>query len=198
MPQIENFLRKTRGSGLPLPPVVWVLSPWAQGVAGSNPVAPTKSLQNPRKPHDGQRFSARALPARFRQESPSHARFRRKVVTNLVTPKPHLSDATEGASWKAAVRNGHARLLTAPVHNSNRLAERALPARGSCRRTAPPVFTTPPRKRARRGPRLGANSTCHESGACAAGGAVPSGATRELCARVFFEGNVYGLRSSLE
>ena len=27
--------------GLPLPPVVWVPSPWAQGVAGSNPVAPT-------------------------------------------------------------------------------------------------------------------------------------------------------------
>jgi RecB family exonuclease len=36
--------------------------------------------------------------------------------------------------------------------------------RGSCRRTAPPV--------------LGAKGTCHEEGACAAGGAAPSGATR--------------------
>ena len=36
--------------------------------------------------------------------------------------------------------------------------------RGSCRRTAPPV--------------LGAQSVCHGSGACAAGGAAPSGATR--------------------
>ena len=45
---------------------------------------------------------------------------------------------------------------------------------------------------------LGANSTCHESGACAAGGAAPSGATRELCAREFFEGGFYGLRSALD
>ena len=33
--------KKNEGQRLSLPPVVWVLSPWAQGVAGSNPVAPT-------------------------------------------------------------------------------------------------------------------------------------------------------------
>ncbi len=40
------------------------------------------------------------------------------------------------------------------------------------------MTTTPPRKRARRGPRLGAKSTCNERGACGANGAAPSAATR--------------------
>jgi hypothetical protein len=64
-------------------------------------------------------FTARALFRLVRRESPSYARFRRKVVTNLVTPKSHLSDATEGASRIAAVRNGHSRRLTAPEGRSH-------------------------------------------------------------------------------
>jgi hypothetical protein len=115
---------------------------WAQGVAGSNPVAPTTSLRNPRKHHCLNDFTARAFSRLVRRELPSHARFDRKVVTNLVTPKRRLSDATEGACWKAAVRNGHARLLTATLDNSNRITE----GRSSSSRVLSPDSPTRPRR----------------------------------------------------
>ena len=145
----------------------WNLRPtWAQGVAGSNPVAPTKSLSNPHNPNEQRDLARSSAPLTFYPPSPRIAGLHLKAATKAATPKSQLSDANVGACRRPAAKSGHTRALGATMHDSKRVAERARVARGSCRRTAPPV--------------LGAKSTCHVRGACGAGGAAPSGATREL------------------
>jgi hypothetical protein len=140
--------RPSRGTKRPGKPGPFVIVrgcswPWAQGVAGSNPVAPTTFHRNQRKHHNWNDFAARALSRSVRRGPPSQASFRSRLVPNLVTPKPRLTGAHEGACWRSAVKNGLARLRVAG-DGDNKPGTRA---RGSCRRT-----TCPPEPWRRRSP----------------------------------------------
>ena len=65
--------------------------PWAQGVAGSNPVAPTTSFTNPHKSFVGRDFSPADRIRSFRQESPAVAAFDHRVGPKVGPPKSQLS-----------------------------------------------------------------------------------------------------------
>lgn len=84
---------------------------FSEGV--SNPVAPTTSLRNPRKHHTKQHFSARALFARFRQESPSTAAF--CIGLAQISAHKNRSELMQikGGCCKAAARSGPTRRCAA-------------------------------------------------------------------------------------
>src|SRR5216110_83070 len=93
--------------------------PWAQGVAGSNPVAPTTSLKNLHNVQKVRELAESSAVLAICHASPRLARFRIEVDTKVVTAKPRLSDANVGGSAsakatadqcrKSAVRTGHTR-----------------------------------------------------------------------------------------
>jgi hypothetical protein len=83
--------------------------PWAQGVAGSNPVAPTTSLKNLHNTKKVRELAESSAVLAIRLASPRIAGFRIEVGTKVVTAKPHLSDANVGGCRKSAVKTGYTR-----------------------------------------------------------------------------------------
>lgn len=82
---------------------------WAQGVAGSSPVAPTTFLRNLHN-HNQYGHLARPLSARaVCRHSPQIAVFCIGLGPNVGPQKSQLSDANQGGCWKAAVKSGHTR-----------------------------------------------------------------------------------------
>src|SRR3989442_15466002 len=96
-----EFIRKVRGSGLALPRIASFFSTWAQGVAGSNPVAPTTSLSNLHKVQTKRELADHSAILAICRASPRIATFRIRVVTKVVTAKPQLSDANHGGCRKS-------------------------------------------------------------------------------------------------
>ena len=83
------------------------------GVAGSNPIAPTKSLRNPPKHNEYGHLTRRLFADARCHHSPQVAIFCIGLGPKLGPPESQLSDANAGGCWKAAVRSGHTRWPTA-------------------------------------------------------------------------------------
>jgi hypothetical protein len=108
--------RPSRGTKRPGKPGPFVIVrgcswPWAQGVAGSNPVAPTKFLIDQRKHLRSNDFAARALSRPIRRGSPSQASFRRRLVPDLAAGAGWRLDgfrtSSSTSNWEvASVRRG--------------------------------------------------------------------------------------------
>src|SRR5262245_63522703 len=83
--------------------------PWAQGVAGSNPVAPTTSLENLPNTNNDRELAESSATLAICRASPSIARFHLRVGPKVGPPKSQLSDANAGGCWNAAANSGHTR-----------------------------------------------------------------------------------------
>jgi photosystem II stability/assembly factor-like uncharacterized protein len=107
------------------------------------------------------------------EASPDRARFLCLDGVHMREPYHRLM----AKEWLAFLAGARGAALPSTGRNC-RASQNSATKRGSCRRTAPPAG--PPSAAAALGTPsvLGANSPCYERGACAAGGAAPSGATR--------------------
>ncbi len=87
--------------------------PWAQGVAGSNPVAPTKSSHRLHKSYVDRDFSPGVRLRASCRQSPLATAFRSGAATKAAIPKSRLTVATHRASRRCAVASGHTWRLSA-------------------------------------------------------------------------------------
>src|SRR5438132_13211841 len=83
--------------------------PWAQGVAGSNPVAPTTSLENLHNTQNDRELAEFSAVLAICRASPSIAVFHLRVGPKVGPPKSQLSDANDGGCWNPAAKNGRTR-----------------------------------------------------------------------------------------
>ena len=100
--------------------------PWAQGVAGSNPAAPTTSLENLHNTNSDRELAESSAALAICRASPSIARFHLRVGPKVGPPESQLSDANAGGCWKPAAKNGHARRRAATTGGIHVRSRRAL------------------------------------------------------------------------
>src|SRR5262249_33632782 len=89
--------------------------PWAQGVAGSNPVAPTTSLENLHNTQNDRELAESSAALAICRASPSIAVFHLRVGPKVGPLKSQLSDANDGGCWNPAAKHGHARQRVAAI-----------------------------------------------------------------------------------
>jgi hypothetical protein len=99
-----------------------VVPAWAQGVAGSNSVAPTTSLENLYNTNNDRELAESSATLAICRASPSIAVFHLRVGPKVGPPKSQLSDANDGGCWNPAANGGHTRRRTAASSTGGRHA----------------------------------------------------------------------------